>query len=325
MINLTILFGGKSNEHDISILSAKSIMKYINRDKYNISLIYIDKDGEWYRCFDIEKLDGLEIIDNYNILNKADVVFPVLHGRYGEDGTIQGLMEVLGVKYVGCGIGSSLIAMDKELTKIVLNSINIPQAKYISVFKDNYNINSILDIIDNDIHYPIFIKPARSGSSVGINKVYDSDGVEKCIQEAFNYDDKVIIEEYIEGREIEVGILGNDELIISDIGEIKTSEDFYSYDSKYKNKTSKTIIPALIDDTLVYKIKACALEIYRTMECRGLARLDFFVNKDKIIFNEINTMPGFTNISMYPMLFENIGIDYSELIDRIIELGMGRA
>ncbi len=322
MINLTIIFGGKSNEHNISILSARSIMKYINKDKYNISLIYIDKDGIWYKCHDIDNLDNLELIKNFNMLTQTDIVFPVLHGKYGEDGRLQGLFEILGIKYVGCRLDSSLISMDKELTKIILNNINIPQAKYLCVHKNNYNINSILKAINTQIKYPVFIKPARSGSSIGINKAYDSNSVDKYIKEAFKYDDKVIIEEYIKGREIEVGILGNNELIISDIGEIKTNDDFYSYDSKYKNNKSKTIIPALIDDALVYKIKGCAIEIYKVLECRGLSRLDFFVDNDRIIFNEINTMPGFTNISMYPMLFESIGINYSDLIDRLIELGM---
>lgn len=322
MIKLTIIFGGQSNEHDISIASANSIMKHIHKYKYEISLIYIDQDGKWYDCKDINDLSNIKTIDNYNVLQKSDIVFPVLHGKYGEDGTIQGLLDMMNVKYVGCGLSSSMVAMDKELTKIVLNSINIPQAKYICIRKDDYNLNNILTIIDQNIKYPLFIKPCRSGSSVGINKVYNQEGLEQYIDIAFQYDDKVIIEEYIEGREIEVGILGNKELIISNIGEIVTKDDFYSYNSKYHNNNSKTIIPNDIDDTIIYKIKASAIAIYKFLNCKGLSRLDFFVHKDKIIFNEINTMPGFTNISMYPILFNNIGIEYSDLIDRLIELGL---
>lgn len=320
---LVIIFGGRSNEHDVSIESAKSIMKYINKKKYEIKLIYIDRDGKWLLCNNIDNLRNMIHLKDFKILEWCDVVFPILHGRYGEDGKIQGLFEMLGVNYVGCNLISSCNCMDKEITKILLNDIGITQTPYITVNKINYDLDVVLNSIKENIGYPCFIKPANSGSSIGINKIYHQSEVDKYIKEAFKYDKKIIIEKYIRGREVEVGILGNDEFIVSNIGEVIAGDDFYSYDAKYNNDKSIVKVPVKLNQDLERQIKECAKKAYQKMECSGLARIDFFIENstNKIYLNEINTMPGFTNISMYPTLFENIGIKYDILIDKLIELG----
>lgn len=324
--NLVIIFGGKSNEHEVSIKSAKSIVKYINKEKYNIKLVYINKEGKWLLCNNINKLSNLIELKDFKILTLSDIVFPILHGSYGEDGKIQGLFEMLNVAYVGCNQISSCIAMDKGITKMLLDNIDIPQAKYIIINKNEYNLNDILQKIKNNIGYPCFIKPANSGSSIGINKIYHESEVNKFVEEAFKYDSKILIEEYIRGREVEIGILGNDDIIVSNIGEVIAGDDFYSYDAKYNSKKSVVKIPIKLKDDIQDKIKKYAITIYKFLECSGLSRLDFFIQNEtsNIYFNEINTMPGFTNISMYPLLIEDIGIKYDILIDKLIELGINR-
>ena len=321
---IIIIFGGKSFEHEVSIKSAKSIVKAINKDKYDIKLVYIDKVGDWYLCNNINELDNLVPIKDIKIFENCDCVFPVLHGNNGEDGKIQGFFDMLDVPYVGCNNVSGTLCMDKIFTKIILNNENINQAKYIAVNKHDYNVDNTKIQIKEKIGYPCFVKPANAGSSVGINKIYHEHELEKNILEAFKYDKKILIEECIYGREVEIGVLGNDEVITSKVGEVIPGDDFYSYDAKYNSKESIVKIPATISDATFNEIKNTAIKAYKALECSGLSRIDFFIQNEtnKIFLNEVNTMPGFTNISMYPILFENIGIKYDILIDKLIELGI---
>ena len=321
---IIIIFGGKSFEHDVSIKSAKSILKAINKEKYEIKLIYINKEGTWYLCENINKLEDLVPIKDTKIFDNCDCVFPVLHGNYGEDGKLQGLLDMINIPYVGCNLISSAISMDKVFTKIILNNEDILQAKYIAIKKNEYNIDNLKIQIKEKLGYPCFIKPANAGSSVGISKIYHEHELEKNISEAFKYDKKILIEECIYGREVEIGVLGNDEIIASKVGEVIPGDDFYSYDAKYNSKESMVKIPATISESLYNKIKETAIKAYKALECSGLSRIDFFIQNEtnKIYLNEINTLPGFTNISMYPILFENIGIKYDVLIDKLIDLGI---
>lgn len=321
---IIIIFGGKSFEHDVSIKSAKSIINAINKDKYEIKLLYIDKDANWYLCNNISELDNLIPIKDAKIFEKCDCVFPILHGNNGEDGKIQGLLNMLNVPYVGCNHISSALCMDKVFTKKILNNENINQAKYVTFYKNDYNIDNLKIKIKETVGYPCFIKPANAGSSVGINKIYHEHELEKNILEAFKYDSKILIEECIYGREVEIGVLGNDNVITSKVGEVIPGDDFYSYEAKYSSKESIVKIPATISENLFKEIQNTAIKAYKVLECSGLSRIDFFIQNEtnKIFLNEINTMPGFTNISMYPILFENIGIKYDVLIDKLIELGI---
>lgn len=349
MIKLAVIFGGKSSEHTVSIVSGTSIISNLDKKKYQIYPIYIDKEGNYYEYTkDVDKIIPLKIEDkitelkeikNINkYLEKIDVVFPVLHGKYGEDGTIQGMLELLGKKYVGCKVLSSSLCMDKVYTKIILEKGNIPVARsmYIQKQDDKYiyidktfdrmvlNKEQLQNKIEEYLNYPVFIKPSREGSSVGITKVKNKKDLIEGIDYAFNYDTKVLIEETIIGREVECAVLGNNEVIASFVGEIIPAEEYYSYNSKYKNKESKTIIPADISNNLMEAIRKLAIKAYQACDCCGLARVDFFIeeNTNRIILNEINTLPGFTEISMYPKLMKHLGLTYSELLDKLIELAM---
>lgn len=335
-MNILVLFGGVSSEHDISIKSATSILNILNKNStYTIYPVYITKDGQWkYAENGIENLDKLGckailspetnselLLISDTVKNiKIDVAFPILHGKNGEDGTIQGLFELSGVKYVGCNAPASANSMDKSLTKILVDTTTVRQSEYVLVTKNNYTKNMKIDI-----EYPVFVKPCSSGSSVGVSKAVNDDELHKAIEFAFIYDKKVLVEKGIVGREIEVAVLGNEEPIASVVGEIKPAEDFYSFDAKYENENSLLYIPARISENASNKVRENAIEIYKTLECSGLSRVDFFITEDEdVIFNEINTLPGFTNISMYPKLMENIGISYSDLIDRLIKLAIDR-
>ncbi len=342
MIKLGVIFGGVSNEHDVSVLSGKSIIHYLDRQKYEIYPIYIDKKGIWFtlesNCDDFEIKDCSMIDDIFTFLKSMDVIFPVLHGKFGEDGTIQGMLEMLNIPYVGCGVIASSIAMDKVYTKIILNTVNIKQTKY-QCIKKNKNkyvttdkkgneleltLQEITSKIEDFLEYPIFVKPASSGSSIGVNKVYNKKELENSIIEACKIDKKVLFEETIVGREIECAVLGNDSVKASCVGEIKPANDFYTFDAKYNNKESKLIIPAEISDETANKIKNIAIKAFKVISGKGLARVDFFVNEktNDIYLNEINTMPGFTNISMYPKLWEKSGLSYSSLLDKLINLAI---
>lgn len=347
MKKIAVLFGGKSTEHDVSVVSGTSVISNMNKDKYEIFPIYIDEDGKYYKYTknieDIkilkigEKITELEEINNINdYLKNVDIVFPVLHGKNGEDGTIQGLLELLGVPYVGCKVLSSSMCMDKVYTKVILDKAGIEQAKsmYIKKYNDKYiyvhnNFNELvlsgeelIGKVKEYLNFPVFIKPSNSGSSVGVNKALNENDFIEYLEYAFKYDSKVLIEEAINGREVECAVLGNEDLIVSNVGEVLAAGEFYSFDSKYKNSESVTVIPANLDNYVIDNIKELAKKAFKACDCAGLSRIDFFVenNTNRIILNEINTLPGFTEISMYPKLMDNIGISYSELIDKLIEL-----
>lgn len=334
-LKVGVIYGGMSTEHDVSIISGKSIIDNLNKEKYDVYSTYIDKDGIWY---DVIEGKNIKIDNIINYLKKLDLIFPVLHGKYGEDGTIQGMLDLFKIPYVGCGLLSSSICMDKVYAKIIFNKIGIKQANYMCIKKckdlyvcvnddfseDKYNLDDICKVISNELMFPLFIKPSKSGSSVGINKANNIEELKKHIEYASNYDNKILIEEMIKGREVECAIYGNNEVYASCLGEVKAGDDFYSYDAKYNNAKSYTIIPAEIDSDLSDKVRECAIRAYKAVDGMGLSRVDFFIEDDTndIIINEINTMPGFTDISMYPKLWEASGISYSELLDKLINLSL---
>lgn len=340
MKKIGVIFGGMSTENEVSIKSAKSVLKNLDKGLYEIYPIYIDKEGKWWKCLYNEKNgqiknDG-EIENVFKSLKEIDIAFPVLHGLYGEDGTIQGLFELLKIPYVGCHVLASSVGMDKAYTKIIFERAGLKQAKYkyIKTYKEKYiyinedfeeeimNIEEIARKIEKEIKFPMFIKPSNSGSSVGINKANNNEELKKYIKEASKFDEKILVEEGINGKEVECAVLGNKDVIASCIGEIKSADEFYSYDAKYNNQESRTNIPADISEEISDKIKKQAVKAFKAIDGRGLSRVDFFVEKDtnEIYINEINTLPGFTNISMYPKLFERSGINYKELLNKVIEL-----
>lgn len=325
-IKLGFIYGGVSTEHEVSISSYESIVNNINKDKYDITSFYISKDGTWFT-------DGKRTKDVFNSLKEMDCVFPILHGKNGEDGSIAGMLEIIGVSYVGCKTLSSAICMDKVITKKLLEKANINVSKYMFIKKindnfywvqDNYDYvlldKEILDLSVNTLlNYPVVVKPSRSGSSVGVSVANDYLELENAINEASIYDDKILIEEFIDGKELEVAVLGNNDLIVSNIGNIIPDEIVYSYNSKYK-KNSKTVVLNTIEENLESKIKNIVLTTYKVLDCSGLARVDMFLIGNEVLVNEVNTMPGFTSISMYPKLMESINISYTDLIDRLISL-----
>ena len=343
-IKVTVIVGGMSTEHDVSLMSGKSILKNINKEKYEVKTVYINKKGETFEYIgDIENLDKANEIDLkkeenlISALESADVIFPVLHGAYGEDGCIQGVFEMMKKPYVGCGVLASSVSMDKVFTKAILNDAEVIQAPYVWFKKidgnyifidDDHNelkseLKDISKKVEEKLKYPMFVKPSNAGSSIGIRKVKNKEELIDAIEYASNFDKKIIVEQGIIGREVECAVLGNDDVIASCVGEVLSAEEFYSYDAKYTNSQSRTVIPAEnLDEVIVEKIRKIAIKVFKSVDGKGLARVDFFVEKgtNKVILNEINTLPGFTNISMYPKLFDAVGIGYSELIDKLIEL-----
>ncbi len=350
-LKVGVIFGGISTEHDVSIVSGTSVIKNLDKDRYDITPIYISKDGKWYiYTKPVEQIEVLtigeeiqekSIIENLEkTLKEFDVVFPVLHGLGGEDGSIQGMLELFGIPYVGCGILASSVGMDKVYTKVVFEKAGIKQAKYEYVRRcnDKYiyvdkewneqvlNLKQVCEIIDNNLDYPVFVKPSNSGSSVGVTKAENIEELEKAIEYASKYDRKVLIEQGLKGKEVECAVLGNEEVISSCVGEIKPAEEFYSFDAKYKNAESKVLIPADLPKEMSNQLRKLAIKAFKAIDGKGLSRVDFFADEktEEIYINEINTMPGFTQISMYPKLFENIGISYSELLDKLIKLALER-
>lgn len=328
MKTIGIIYGGISTEHDISIMSAKSVISNLNKEKYKIKELYINKYGKWFEIIDGKKE---EIYNLIWVLKDLDIAFPVLHGIGGEDGTIQGMLEILGIPYVGCGVFASSVGMDKIYTKILFEKAEIPQTPYVYVknIKDNYVIidekfdeeEFEIKKITDKIKFPMFVKPSNSGSSVGVKKATNIEELKLAIENAGHYDNKILIEQGIDGKEVECAVLDVGEPIASTVGEIQSAEEFYSYDAKYNNSESKTIIPAKIEKKQIEEIKRLAIKAFKIIDGRHLSRVDFFIEKEtnKIYINEINTMPGFTQISMYPKLFEAVGIKYSELLDKLIE------
>ena len=348
-LKLGVIFGGKSSEHDVSITSGTSVIKNLDKEKYEIFPIYIDKNGNWYEYTkEVSKIDVIDVgneieekslIQNIiEYLKKCDVIFPVLHGLYGEDGTIQGFLEILGKSYVGCDVLSSSVSMDKVYTKIIFDKANLEQAKYIYLKNINekyvyvdkefneyiYDLHTISELIEKELDYPVYVKPSNSGSSVGIKKAHNQEEVIEAIKYAAKYDKKILVEEEIRGREVECAVLGNENVEASCIGEILSAEEFYSFDAKYKNSESRVIIPAEIPDEISEKIRKNAVKAFKAVDGKGLSRVDFFIENDtnRVIINEINTMPGFTQISMYPKLWEQMGLSYSKLLDKLINLAL---
>lgn len=343
--NTLFLFGGESSEHEISLISAYNVLNAVDRDKYNIYTIGITKDGQWYYYDgDYEKIkdgswseennkkaiispcksdSGIIIFDKEIKKVKIDVCFPVLHGKCGEDGTIQGLLTLGGIKFVGCSYMSSSLCMDKVMTKIVLEKNNIPQTPYLYLKKQNFNDkDKTCKEVFSQIGYPCFVKPVNAGSSLGASKVAKEEELEDALTEAFRYDSKVLIEKFINCREIEVAVMGNDTVKLAGPGEILSESEFYDYDTKYLTDTVGYDIPAKLDNNVTEKIREYAKKAYKVLDCKGLSRIDFFVDKatGEIYLNEINTLPGFTNISMYPKLFISEGLTYKELVSELLEL-----
>lgn len=347
---VAVLFGGQSSEHSVSLISATTIISNMDSEKYFIIPVGITKEGKWLiyngpveniKNGDWEKygtpavlspdagMKGIiKIVGDKAKIIPVDVVFPVLHGAWGEDGTIQGLLELAKIPYVGCGVLASSVSMDKVYTKIICKDAGIPQANYTWVFASDIEKEDTLKGIEKEIGYPLFIKPSNAGSSVGISKATNRDELLKGLKEAARYDRKIVIEEFVNGRELECAVLGNEDIKVTRVGEILSAADaeFYDFDAKYNNPDSKTVIPAPIPAEKEEEIRSLAKRVFKAVDGSGISRIDFFMDREsgKIIFNELNTLPGFTSISMYPMLWEEAGLPKKELIDELIELALSR-
>lgn len=336
---VAILFGGQSTEHEVSRVSASSVLKNIDLSKYDVYPIGITKDGKWFEYTgDIDKIEsgewekdefyknpnGQEILFN----REVDVVFPVMHGLYGEDGTIQGLCKLLSIPCVGPGVMSSAVCMDKVYTKYVLENFGVKQADYVVVNAHDYKNNKIdiISTIENKLGYDVFIKPSNSGSSVGISKAHNREELEEGLEKALKFDRKILVEVALNAREIEVAVLGNDEPVAATPGEIVPANEFYDYEAKYSNAESKLLLPANLSSEKLEKVKELAVRIFKMLDCAGMSRVDFLVDKEteEVYLNEINTIPGFTKISMYPKMWQAEGKAYGELISEIIELAIER-
>ncbi len=348
-IRVGIIFGGRSVEHEVSLQSAKNVIASIDRDKYEVVLIGMDKEGGWHLTDETgyllnetnpklialnktgnelalvpgESSKQLMDIKKEKSIGRIDVVFPVLHGTFGEDGTIQGMLKLADIPFVGAGVLGSAVGMDKDVAKRLLRDAGIRIADFITLRKE---ADADFKKARARLGLPLFIKPANMGSSVGVSKVCDEEEFLAGIRKAFEYDTKVLVEECIKGREIECSVLGNDDPIVSVPGEIIPSHEFYSYEAKYIDEKGALLeIPAKLSEKEIAEFREVAKKVYETLNCEGMARVDFFLKESgEIIVNEINTIPGFTRISMYPKLWEASGISYSELIDRLIGLALER-
>nr|WP_304219409.1 D-alanine--D-alanine ligase [Fredinandcohnia onubensis] len=348
-VKLGLLYGGKSAEHKVSLQTALAVIKALDHSKYDIHPIYISEQGEWIRgnqltgpVDDVKKLvlkeAGTPISPvslnaelfpaQQSVQNESiDVVFPLLHGPNGEDGTVQGLLELVNIPYVGNGVLASSAGMDKVIMKNIFGQAGLLQAKYASYIRSEWKQNpeEAYTKVEEELGYPCFVKPANLGSSVGISKATNRESLEKAFEEAFMFDRKVIIEEAIIGREIEIGVLGNDNPSCSVVGEIVPKKDFYDYKAKYEDGDTALIIPADITDEQYENVKTEAVKAFKALDCSGLVRADFFLtNEGKVIINEVNTMPGFTPFSMFPLLWQEAGVSYPELIEKLVELGIER-
>ena len=348
---IAVVFGGVSSEHDISRISAETVIKNLNPEKYTVLPVYITKEGAWKlyegpveavnsghwdkyapSCIispDREHKGLIRIVGDKIRFIPVDLVYLVLHGANGEDGTIQGLLELAGLPYVGCGVLSSAVSMNKAFTKIVVEKLDVAQAPYTVAYKYQIeeDVNAVMDRVEAACKYPVFVKPACAGSSVGITKAHNRDELVDGLWLAAEHDKTIVIEQGIVGRELECAVLGNGNKVeASTVGEILAADEFYSYDAKYNNNDSRTVLPADIPAEKCEEIRSAAVEIFKALDGMGLSRVDFFLEKDtnKVIFNEINTLPGFTPISMYPMLFNHAGYSTEELVDKIVGLGLER-
>ena len=351
-MKIIVVYGGKSAEHDISILTAFSIIKEIYFDYYEVQPVYINRKGEWLKG---EPLTGpvafsealrLEasqeahfatsegevstgvLVTPYDLKEEECVVFPVLHGPNGEDGTIQGLFEMMDVPYVGCGVLASACGMDKITSKQLFQQAGLPQLPYVPFNKTQWKQNpeSIYNKIEGTLIYPVFVKPANMGSSVGISKADDRESLKEAINEAARFDSRLMIEEGIEMREIEISVMGNNDLFVSLPGEILSAQAFYDYETKYHNTESKTQVPANLDEDTIANLQMIAKKVYKALDLAGLSRVDFFIEKNtnQIYFNEVNTLPGFTDISMYAQMWQASGIEMGMLIEELINLAFKR-
>lgn len=353
-IRVGVIFGGRSCEHTVSLMSAASILNAINKDKYEIVPVGITREGKWLIVKDPKALpmqqvteetgipvgiladpehQGMVQLGNQNeivgsLTENIDVVFPVLHGTYGEDGTVQGLLELANLPYVGCGVLASALGMDKPMSKVVFRQHGIPVVNDRVVLRSRWEQDpaGVLREIERDFTFPVFVKPANAGSSVGVSKVRNREELIAAFDLAARYERKIVVEQGVNAREIEVSVLGNDEPIVSVPGEIIPGHEFYDYEAKYIDDSSRLIIPADLPPEKAEEIRDLARRAFLALDCAGMARVDFFLDKDtgKVYVNEINTIPGFTKISMYPKLWEATGILYGELIDRLIELAFER-
>lgn len=345
--NVVVLFGGRSSEHDVSCISAQTVIKNIDKEAYNVVLVGITKEGKWVSVAGIEAIaDGswkdssveamispdttkkeLIVFDGDQVIRtKIDVVFPVLHGLNGEDGTVQGLLELAQIPYVGCGVLASAVSMDKVYTKTIVEKLGIRQADFVDVRLEMLDQmeETVLEIEDQ-LDYPVFVKPSCAGSSQGVSKAHNREELIAALELAAQHDRKILVEETIIGREIECAVLGGKEVKASGVGEILAAAEFYDFDAKYNNAESRTVVDPDLPEKVVEKIRKSAVKIFKAVDGFGLSRVDFFVTKEnKVIFNEINTLPGFTSISMYPMLWRARGIETDELVNQLIEMSYER-
>ena len=351
-LSLAVIFGGVSSEHEVSRMSVTSILENLSNERYEVHMVGITKEGRWllYTGPVEDILSGaweqgpvtpaflspdpsvhglVALRDGKAETIHVDVIFPALHGKNGEDGTIQGLFQLSGIPYVGCDTEYSAICMDKAVTHSLLSSADIEQAHYLWFYADRFDAapDTIKNKIQARLDFPVFVKPSSAGSSVGVSKVERFEDLDQAIRKAAREDKKVVVEEGITGQEVEVAVLGNRDCDASIVGEIGASAQFYDYDDKYINGTSQLYIPARIPQEVSEKIRQTAVRAYRLLGCSGLARVDFFVTAgdNRVILNEINTLPGFTSISMYPKLWMAMGLSYGELLDKLIELALQRA
>jgi len=361
-IRIGIIFGGRSGEHEVSLASAASVIANLDRDKYEVVPIGITKEGSWLLGVEPPQLQAAEqhITSDTNpdenlkqatavtltgdpslrrlipvrsneqlgVEGTLDVIFPVLHGTYGEDGALQGLLEMANVPYVGCGVLGSALGMDKEKMKMVFGSVDLPIVDSLTYRRNQWERSpeEIMDAVEEHIGYPCFVKPVNLGSSVGVNKAHDRDELKHAIDVAAEYDRKIIIECSIDCRELECSVLGNDEPLASIVGEVVPSNEFYDYNAKYLDGKSQIIIPADIPHITAENVRRWAVQAFLALDLSGLARVDFFMEKEtgKVYINEVNTIPGFTQISMYPKLWEASGLSYPQLLDHLIELAIER-
>lgn len=354
---VAVIFGGQSSEHEVSRVSAESVIKNINRDKYDVIMIGITKDGRWLH-YDgpadklgtgewqalaegkarLRTLNGadrnvtaryiFQAIGAESEDAKIDVAFPVLHGCNGEDGTIQGLFELAEIPYVGCGVLGSALGMDKAYAKIVFEKEGLPQCKHLVFSRRQVmdGTDALIAAVEAVLSYPCFVKPSNAGSSVGVNKAHNREELARALILAAGYDIRILVEEFVNGREIECAVLGNDNPEASVPGEIVPCNEFYDYNAKYIDNKSVSVIPAELPGEISAKIREYAVRAFKALDCTGLSRVDFFVHKDtgEIFINEINTLPGFTSISMYPQMWAASGVTYDRLIDRLVELAFER-
>lgn len=345
---VAVLFGGQSSEHEVSCMSVQNVISNIDKTTYEIILVGITKEGSWLLADSAEAIKSgqwresktkvvlspdatdkcLWIIRGENAQSIAiDVVFPVLHGLYGEDGTVQGVLELAKLPYVGCGVLASAVTMDKLYTKMLVDMLGIRQAAYVPIYKSELkNMPGAVAKVEAGLSYPVFVKPCNAGSSRGVSKASDAAELEKALLLAAEHDRKILVEETICGRELECAILGGEDCKASGVGEVLAAAEFYDYDAKYNNEESRTVISPELPEGKEEEIRRTAVRIFKALDCYGLSRVDFFLTKDtnEVVFNEINTIPGFTAISMYPMLWEAKGISKEELIARLLQSAFAR-